>query len=252
MLVTRPVHQAAALSALVRASGCNVYEFPGIEIRPAQNHASLQAKLKTISHCNIAIFISPNAVTYGIRAIIESVGSVPPTLRLACVGAGTITALQAAGYQCHIHPEDNFNSESLLEIPDLGNVKEKKITIFRGNGGRDKLYTVLTGRGAHVEYIECYERVEPATNIEPIILQLENNNIDIISFTSADAARNIAHMLRDRAVTLLFKLPVIAISQRVADICRELGYTSDILVAEKATNEAIVECLTNWKHNKSG
>lgn len=247
MLVTRPVHQAAQLIELIQSAGGHAYKFPAIEIRSVGNRSALLTEIESLPECDYAFFISPNAVTYGIDAISESIGALPQSLRLACIGAGTIAALKDAGYQCHVSPVDNFNSEALLDLPELRDIKDKRIVIFRGNGGRDKLRNELVKRGAHVEYIACYERAAPTTDIKPVVSELANNNIDIISFTSAGAARNIVAMLGDQAGDNIFNLPVIAVSQRIADVCRSLGFKAGIIVAETPNNEAIVNCMIEWQ-----
>lgn len=248
MLVTRPVHQAAQLIELIQSAGGHAYKFPAIEIRSVGNRSALLTEIESLPECDYAFFISPNAVTYGIDAISESIGALPQSLRLACIGAGTIAALKDAGYQCHVSPVDNFNSEALLDLPELRDIKDKRIVIFRGNDGRDKLRNELVKRGAHVEYIACYERAAPTTDIKPVVSELANNNIDIISFTSADAARNIVTMLGDQAAYIL-ALPVIAISKRVADVCRTLGFTGKIILTKAVSDEAIVNCMIEWQEN---
>lgn len=245
LLITRPAHQSSELSRLVEANGNSAYLFPTIEIRPVDDYSALLKKIDVLNKSDYAFFISPNAVTYAINAISDSIGPIPGSLILACVGAGSVAALNSAGYQCHLSPTEKFNSEALLELPELQNVKNKKIVIFRGNGGRNKLRDELKNRGAHVEYIECYQRSMPDTDIKSIVADLEQNNIDIISFTSADAARNIVAMLGKQA-EYIFKLPVIVVSKRIADVCKTIGFTGNILQTESASNEAIVDILNNW------
>ncbi|MFV1993305.1 MAG: uroporphyrinogen-III synthase [Acidiferrobacterales bacterium] len=249
LLVTRPDHQAGQLIDLINSAGGLAYGFPSIEIRPTRNRSALLATIKTLPDCDYVFFISPNAVTHGIEAISGTIGDVPNTVKLAAIGAGTVAALETAGYQCQLSPKENFNSESLLALPALQDVKNKRVIIFRGNGGRNKLKNELSKRGAHVAYAECYERVIPGTSPEALINKLRNHNINIISFTSADAARNLVTMLGDNA-ELVFNLPVIVISQRISDVCLSLGFKAGIILAKSASNEAIVDSMMAWLKKK--
>ena len=207
MLVTRPVYQAGQLMDLIQSAGGLAYDFPTLEIKPANNSLALQETIKTLADCDFVFFISPNAVVHGLEAISESIGDLPKTIKLAAIGAGTEAALNTAGYQCQLAPEEHFNSESLLALPALQDVKNKRIVIFRGNGGRNKLRDELRKRGAHVTYAECYERVIPGASPAALIDMLRNHNINIISLTSADAARNLVTMLGDNA-KLVFTCPL--------------------------------------------
>ena len=231
---------------LIQSVSGLAYGFPTIEIRPAQNQPALLDAIKTLPGCDYVFFISPNAVIHGIEAISESIGDIPKTVKLAAIGAGTVAALKTAGYQCQLSPGENFNSESLLALPELQDVKNKRVIIFRGNGGRNKLKNELKKRGAHVTYAECYERVIPGTSTEKLINKLRNHNINIISFTSADAVRNLVAMLGNNA-ELVFNLPVIVISQRISDVCLSLGFKAQIILAESASNEAIVNSMMAWQ-----
>ena len=249
MLVTRPVHQADQLMELIHSAGGLAYGFATIEIRPAQDRPALLDTIKTLPDCDYVFFISPNAVTHGIEAISDAIGDLPKTVKLAAIGAGTVAALKTAGYQCQLSPKENFSSESLLALPVLQDLKNKRVIIFRGNGGRNKLKNELSNRGAHVAYAECYERVIPGTNPEALISKLRNHNINIISFTSSDAARYLVAMLGDNA-GLVFNLPVIVISQRISDVCLSLGFKAGIILTKSASNEAIVDSMMAWQKKK--
>ena len=57
----------------------------------------------------------------------------------------------------------------------MNSVNGKRIVIFRGNGGREKLADSLRKRGAVVDYIECYERKLPNINRD-ILTRLWDKN----------------------------------------------------------------------------
>ena len=60
-----------------------------------------------------------------------------------------------------IAPAQGMNTEALLKLPELHQIDGQRFLILRGVGGRETLATQLRARGAHVDYAECYRRVEP-------------------------------------------------------------------------------------------
>ena len=70
----------------------------------------------------MAIFISANAVEYGLRCV-----SVPHDLSVAAIGHATAAALQHAGYRNILVPAQGADSEALLAAPALHEVAELHI-----------------------------------------------------------------------------------------------------------------------------
>ena len=68
-----------------------------------------------------------------------------------------------------IVPSERFDSEALLALPELETVAGKRIAIFRGEEGRELLGDTLRARGASVEYVACYRRVQPPADIRPLL-----------------------------------------------------------------------------------
>ena len=70
-------------------------------------------------------------------------------------------ALARHGIHDVISPPLRFDSEALLELPQLTDVNGRRVIIFRGDGGRELLGETLAARGASVEYVSCYRRGRP-------------------------------------------------------------------------------------------
>jgi uroporphyrinogen-III synthase len=136
VVVTRPVHQAEKLCQLIESRGGNVLRFPTLEITAPGNQAILAEIIQRLADFNIAIFISPNAVEWGMK-FIHKTGQLPTQLKIAAVGQGTANKLSALARPADIFPTEQFNSEALLAMDELGDVSGKHIVIFRGEGGRE-------------------------------------------------------------------------------------------------------------------
>ncbi|MEQ1814013.1 MAG: uroporphyrinogen-III synthase [Candidatus Nitrotoga sp.] len=73
IVITRPREQADNLAQRITQAGGQAILFPLLEIHPAADTAALNQQLARLQEFNLAIFISPNAVRYGMDAILESV-----------------------------------------------------------------------------------------------------------------------------------------------------------------------------------
>ena len=100
-------------------------------------------------------------------------GPWPSGVPVAAIGDATAEALRNSGFPAVISPPVRHDSEGLLEMPELQSVRDKSIVVFRGEGGREKLKEALEERGARVTYAECYRRVRPQADAQPLAAALE-------------------------------------------------------------------------------
>ena len=246
VLVTRPAHQAGRLIELIEQAGGEAVLFPTMEIGPPRDPAALQRIIQRLDGFDMAIFVSPNAVTRTME-LIGSCHNLPPRLQLACVGQGSARALQQLGCRQVIAPTTKFDSEALLALPPLQQVAGRKIVIFRGDGGRELLGNTLQQRGAQVEYAECYRRTRPAVDSAPLVARWAQGGIHIVSVTSTQGLRNLHEMLGAEGRRHLTNTPIVVLSGQTAAVCRELGMRQTPLLATEASDDAVVNTIKTWR-----
>ncbi|MEQ1668819.1 MAG: uroporphyrinogen-III synthase, partial [Sulfuriferula sp.] len=190
ILVTRPAHQAAELAEQIRAANGKPVIFPVLEILDTADLAPLYDLIDRLDAVDMAIFISPNAVNKAMN-LIKSRRTMPETLQIAAIGRGSSRELKHFGIEKIIAPSARFDSENLLEMPELQEVAGKRIVIFRGDGGRELLGDTLTERGALIEYAECYRRSRPDVNAGNLMRQWSRNEINAVTITSSEGLRNL-------------------------------------------------------------
>jgi len=249
VVITRPRLQAQALTDLITANGGTAVLFPVIEIVAPADPGPLMAQLNRLDECDIAIFISANAVTAGMK-FVQAAGGLPTTLHLAVVGDATARALANSGYQADIHPKNKFNSEALLAVEEMNNVAGKKIIIFRGDGGRELLADTLRTRGASVEYAECYQRVKPDIDVSNLMNHWQNNDIDAIVVMSNQGIRNLQEMVGKAGQTYEQDSQLVVIRERTLKLAQQSGFSKQPLIATTASDQAVVEVLARL--NKAG
>jgi uroporphyrinogen-III synthase len=222
IVVTRPAHQAQALTRLISGAGGKPLPFPVIEIRDIEDPAPVLALIDRLHEFNVAIFVSPNAAEKGM-ALVKARRTWPAKLKAAAVGSGGVKALQRHGVTDVIAPEGRFDSEALLELPAFALVYGKRVVVFRGAGGRELISETLTERGAVVEYAECYRRVRPDNDIAPLLRAWERNELNAIAVTSSEGLRNFLDMIGMQGRELALRTPVFVPHPRIAETASDLG-----------------------------
>ncbi|MDP1996441.1 MAG: uroporphyrinogen-III synthase [Gallionella sp.] len=219
IVVTRPREQAMQLTQDIERFGGKALLFPLLHIAPAADQTALREQISRIAQFDLAIFISPNAVQYGMAAI-RAAGDLPPALKIATVGQGSAKALRELGIADIIAPTENFDSEGLLALPELQNIAGWRVLIFRGDGGRELLGNTLKARGAIVEYVTCYQRSKPQLDVAALL----NDAPDVITVTSSEALDYLWQMLDGNARAVLRDMPLFVPHKRIAELAHQQGW----------------------------
>ena len=243
IVVTRPREQAAQLAQRIEQAGGNARLFPLLEISPAADPQSLLKLVAHLNEFNLAIFISPNAVRYGMDAIRAS-GTLPAQLRIATVGQGSAKALRDLGVQEIIAPQGRFDSEALLALPELQQVAGWRVVIFRGNGGRELLGDTLKTRGASVEYAECYRRAKPQQDGAALLAASPH----AVTVTSSEALGHLWDMLDESSRARLANVPLFVPHARIAEAAQRLGWRNVIPVA--GGDDGLFSGLVAWAEDR--
>lgn len=222
ILITRPAHQAGALADKVRAAGGAAVLFPAIEIVAAGDLAAFHDKVDRLESFDMAIFISPNAVSRALD-LIAARRTFPRGLTVAAVGDATVRALARRGIEEVIAPAHSFDSEALLALAPLQKVTGKRIVIFRGEGGREALGDTLAARGAHVEYAECYRRSVPRRDPKPLLEAWTRGELDAVVVTSSEGLANLFAMVGAAGEAHLRATPLFVPHARIAENARLRG-----------------------------
>lgn len=241
ILVTRPAHQAEAICALIEAAGGRAWRLPLLEIRPALDAAAVQAGLARLADYDIAIFVSANAVNFALDALDPRPW--PPSLATAAVGAATARALEQRGLRVTYCPRAEFTSEALLALPALQDMRGRRVVILRGNGGREQLRETLRARGARVDYLEVYRRVQPEIDPAPWRERWHRGAIAAALVSSGETLRKLHAIVATLGHDQWRKTALIVAHARIRDLARELCIDGPVRIADDATDAAMVKAL---------
>lgn len=242
--VTRPRAQAGGLVRRIEAEGARVIRFPTIDIAPPADPAVPRALIARLDGFDLSIFVSANAVARGL-ALVRERGAWPPSLRVAAIGRATAEALGAAGLRDVIVPRERFDSDALLALPALSAacVRDRRIVIFRGAGGRERLAAALAARGAQVEHAVVYRRVRPDRDANVIAGPGRRGEVAVVVVTSAEALHNLFEMLAPEDLGWLRSARYVVPSERVAEEAIALGVARPPRVAERADEASLAAAV---------
>ena len=105
IVITRPAHQSQALARLIEGAGGRPVLFPVIEIRAPADPRPFLEIVDQLDAFDLAIFISPNAVHWALKLILQR-RALPPRLRVATVGGASPT-------------ENGSSLDGRLQVPNL-------------------------------------------------------------------------------------------------------------------------------------
>ena len=235
ILNTRPKDEAATLTHNIQQAGGISIEMPAIQIEPLV--FTMPYKLTAIDH---AIFISPHAVSYFFQSFPKQ--DWPKSLIPFALGKGTQNKLSIFGLTTQALPS-NANSENFLSLTQLQRIKNKKVLLIKGIGGRTLIEETLLKRGAKVIPLHVYQRISPKPDHLMINSMWQENKVDIILMTSYEAMVNILTLFTGSAHTWLIGKPWIVISERLASLAKQQGVNTVII----SRVDAIIETLMDSK-----
>lgn len=246
LLVTRPAGQGQALCEALEDLGFVVQQQPLMVLEPLEQlSARSKQHLLDLDQYRHIIFISANAVRYGMSCIDDYWPQLPVGQAWYAIGTSTAAALSARGLN-PITPGSHMSSEGLLAVPELANVADERVLIVKGEGGRETLKNVLSDRGARVDELACYRRSPPALPPGQLAANLADWGIQLILISSGEGLQNMLALLSTEESTNLRNIALVVPSPRVEKMAREAGFTQ-VWRTANASDEAVVSFLQNWR-----
>jgi uroporphyrinogen-III synthase len=234
VLLTRPESQNDGIKSRFEAAGQPVVVIPMLEIEPIDVGLPDKQVAMDLDRYDHIIFVSGNAVEFGLALLQEYWPQWPVGLKWYAVGVATAMRLTAFGIDAIV--PDTHTSEGILALEALSAVDSSKILIVRGVGGRTTLGEALAQRGASVDYLEVYRRRQ-------VMLRAEEKR-DLAATGSIVAPVYSGETLEALAANLgpdKTGIYLIVPSTRVAGIASSLGFEA-IVTAASAADEDMFAC----------
>ena len=221
ILVTRPEPENALSCERLRAHGWTPVPLPMLEILPveeAAQKAAIRAQVFNIDTFNYVIFVSKNAARLACDWLDACWPMLPVGVHWIGIGQGTTQALLDEGVPALSNP--GHTTEALLDWLKPAKMKDQKILIVRGLGGRAELGGKLEERGAKVSYLSLYERKKPNYYAQTFLMLPD---IQLIWVTSGESLLNLSEYVAQHKPEWK-RLPILTPSIRVNQQAKEMGW----------------------------
>jgi uroporphyrinogen-III synthase len=230
--VTRPVHQARALAEELRAFGADVLIAPLIVVADPDSFAPLDAALERLADGRYrwVLFTSVNAVLK-VLARLGPLGASPEIQAdVAAVGPATADVLLAHDVPVNVIPRRFTGAEAAAAL----GTGSGAVLLPRVEAGPRDIVDALSAQGWIVDEVPAYRNV-PAGPEAPGMDRVMAGDFDVMTLTSASAARNLAALVSPSSIELHPEgdnsKTVACIGPSTADAARASGLRVDVVAA---------------------
>lgn len=242
VLVTRPKHQAPALSRVLLSYGALPFEAPTIEIHPPTETEELDRAIKKIKQYRWIIFTSLNGVEAFFRRLadLQMDSRSLHSLQVGALGPAAAEALKDKG----ILPDcllKNFTSQGLLREFKTMNLSGKRILLPRADIAGEDLSRGLSRLGAEVDEITVYRTTPAFRGFAQAKDHLLRGEIDIIIFMSSSSVKNLTEVMNEKREALAKPL-IVCMGAQTARAVVKAGFRPGI-VTRKHTIAGIIEAI---------
>ena len=266
IVITRPSGQARqlieVLTQAIEKSGVAKRTFPEIlslpllTIVPKDNLALADHIASALKDADLAIFVSPNAIESVLRLLERDWQDFSKKIiPIGVMGGSSKLALQNHGIGLEETPtpiaiptsNEHWDSEGLWQ--ELQGLKwdwsNKKIVIFKGEGGRDWLADTLKKAGATIETISTYTRI-PLDVDNPAWQAIGEMDFSksLWLLTSSEAVRYLGDIAKDQFAQTLESASALCPHHNIADAAELIGF-GEVFTTEPG-DEALIKATLAW------
>ena len=215
--------------------------FPTISIRDLSDAPRQLDIARRAGDYQLLIFISGNAVEYGLRAL-RLAGVKNKTLKaVVAIGQSTAERLRAQGVNVRAFPAQP-GSEALLKLDTLRFLRPPaRALIVRGQGGKEMLAHALRQHGIKVDYLEAYRRERPVAPWPPW-----RDDVDLIMVSSRENLENLMAMVEKDKRSRLLETPILLGSHSMLELHAQLGFSAPPVIAQSPLDDDMLKAFSQW------
>lgn len=248
VVVTRAREQASDFAALLSDAGAGVIEFPTIETVAPESWDNLDKAISQIQRFDWIVFTSVNGVRFFVDHLKETGNDIRKLagLKICCIGPKTAEAVENLGLIVDVVPKE-YRAESVIAEFSADGLDGKKILIPRAKVAREILPDEMRKMGAEVTIAETYVTIRPEGKKEEVRKFLEDEKIDVITFTSSSTVTNFVEMWdsQQEARAVMNGVTIASIGPITSDTARGYGLEPAI-EPETYTTPALCQAIIDY------
>ena len=256
VLVTRTRAQAIELVDLLSSLGAIPILAPTIQIVGPRNPEPLEDICSSIDKFDWIVFTSSNGVGFFMKHYVKIKGENARLPAQVCaIGPSTAKCLKNFNVAVDFIPEEHRAEAVLAGLQERDSLTGKYVLLPRGDLANKMLPTELKKCGALVTEITCYRTLladHTDSSGENIYKTLNQQGIDIVTFTSASTVKNFVEILgKPSALDFLNSACVASIGPVTAKAAAELGIRTTITPIKYTIPSLVDAILTHYTGNKT-
>ncbi len=254
IVVTRTRDQASELVAKLEEHGAECLEYSTIHIEAVDDYQLLDQALQQINTYDWILFTSLNAITYFFKRLYDKGmdSRALASCRIGAVGRATAEALRQYGICADMVP-DKFTGEGLAESLIAGGVAQSRIVLPRALKAMETLPEMLADAGAKVTVAPVYQNIPPKGRKAELREQLQQGDIDLLTFTSSSTVTNFLAMVdpadEQEQQQLLGNVQIAAIGPITAETVRKSGLSVDIQPDKYTIADMVTAIVSHYRAN---
>ncbi|WP_226673274.1 uroporphyrinogen-III synthase [Rossellomorea aquimaris] len=241
VLITRGNEGSSETGSLIKSEGGVPILVPLLHF---QSHKDPREK-ELLSHLHTydwIIFTSKNGVKFFLEALKRQGISLDTYKgRYAAVGSKTGHYCHKSGITVSFVPE-NFTGDDFAEEFMLKVKPEARVLIPKGNLARNVIASQLSSAGVSCQEWIVYETVLPQKSIVQLKEIIENEQVDIITFTSSSTVHHFMKVIREYSLyDRIRDIPIACIGPITKNIAEQYGLHVKICPSVYTVNEMVNE-----------
>lgn len=246
IIVTRAENQASAMVESLESLGADVIEIPVIKFTAPTDYSSIDDAIEDIARFDWILFTSANGVEWFIKRLMESGKDIRAmaNAKLGAIGPRTAAALEKLKLRADYIPSRYIAESVVEEIPE--DISGKSVLIPRAKEAREELPDGLRAKGADVYIANAYETVENTSHTEELRQMLSEEDVDIITFTSASTVQSFLALAGD--IKVPENIAIACIGPITAEEARLHGLNPTIIADEYTIDGLLNAIRENFDH----